>query len=131
MSCPFYKSFNGVNVPLIFNDYILWVGADEVLKILNLPCYTLKCIPNNEKTLVRDLLRCSDGKKIYITALGVVMLANQIKWCDNLLPDVVNGFANIFLTDVIEELRVENLLCNISTKENAILALLNEIPTTV
>ncbi|AAS82718.1 ORF20 [Agrotis segetum granulovirus] len=135
-SCPFTLNFDGVCVPLIFNDMILWVGADEVLKILRLSHNLLHCLPECEKTTLRHLDPCCDSNKCYITALGVGLLVckhvhrgSLIKDAitnDNSLPDKINAFANIFLTDVVCDIKTDRLLCSISKKENDILAILNE-----
>ncbi|ACZ63508.1 PEP2 [Pieris rapae granulovirus Wuhan] len=136
-SCLFCKPFDGINVPLMFVDMTLWVGADETLRILKLSSQTLSCLPDCEKTIQTQLDPCCDSKKCFITALGVGLLCNWLinRGClkDNMvsndLPECANAFANIFLTDIIQEIRTSRLLCSISKKEDAILDLLNE-PTT-
>lgn len=129
-SCPFTLTFDGVCVSLIFSDMILWVGADEALKILCLSNSTLHCLPESERATLHQLDPCSDNKKCYITALGVGLLVCRLiysKGCDaNLLPERANAFANIFLTDVISDIKTSRLICGISKKEDEILTLLNE-----
>jgi hypothetical protein len=129
-SCPFTLTFDGICVPLVFNDMILWVGADEALKILRLSHHVLHSLPDCEKTTLNRLDPCYNNKKCYISALGVGLLVYRLvysKGCDfNLLPERANAFANIFLTDVISDIKTGRLMCAISKKENDILNLLNE-----
>lgn len=135
-ACPFNLNFDGVNVSLAFDDMYLWVGADEALKILRLPHSALQCLPECEKTLLRHIIPCCDNNKCYITALGVGLLAcklvtrgSLVKDCitnENNLPERANAFANIFLTEVVSDLKVKRLLCGINKKENDILNILNE-----
>nr|QBH65856.1 hypothetical protein PhopGVgp021 [Phthorimaea operculella granulovirus]QBH66116.1 hypothetical protein PhopGVgp021 [Phthorimaea operculella granulovirus]QBH66246.1 hypothetical protein PhopGVgp021 [Phthorimaea operculella granulovirus]QBH66376.1 hypothetical protein PhopGVgp021 [Phthorimaea operculella granulovirus]QBH66506.1 hypothetical protein PhopGVgp021 [Phthorimaea operculella granulovirus] len=135
MSCPFTRIFDETEVPLVFTDMVLWVGADEVLRILKLSPHSLYSLPDSERTTLKLLIANSDSNKIFITALGVGLLASRLSTrgsvCDNTvsnaysLPERANAFANIFLTDVIVELRIEKYLCNIIKKENEILELLN------
>lgn len=140
-SCPFCLNFDGVNVSLIFNDMILWVGADEALKILKLPFNALHCLPDCEKACLSQIVSCNDNKKLYITALGVGILVSRlvsrgslVKDCitnDNNLPERANAFANIFLTEVISEIKISRLLCGINKIENDILNILSEPVVTV
>ncbi|AGQ20296.1 pep-2 [Clostera anastomosis granulovirus A] len=135
-SCLFSKTFDGVNVPLLQTDMVLWVGADEVLRILKLSPHYLQSLPESEKSTLKNLESCSDSTKLFITALGVGLLSSRlvnrgavihdVVTNDNHLPERVNAFANIFLTDVIVESRQSNLLCGISKKQDAVLDLLNE-----
>ncbi|AEB00324.1 pep-2 [Clostera anachoreta granulovirus] len=135
-SCLFSKTFDGVNVPLLQTDMVLWVGADEVLRILKLSPHYLQSLPESEKSTLKNLESCSDSTKLFITALGVGLLSSRlvnrgsvihdVVTNDNHLPERVNAFANIFLTDVIIESRQSNLLCGISKKQDAVLDLLNE-----
>ncbi|APO13907.1 PEP-2 [Plodia interpunctella granulovirus] len=129
------RKFDGIDVPLFFIDMILWVGADEALKILRLPSHALFSLPDSEKNTLNHLVSCSDNRKCFITALGVGLLCSRLVnrgsvidnlLCnDNQLPERANAFANIFLTDFIYEIRQENLLCSISKTEDTILTLLN------
>lgn len=135
-SCLFSKTFDGVNVPLLQTDMVLWVGADELLRILKLSPHYLQSLPESEKSTLKNLESCSDSTKLFITALGVGLLSSRlvnrgsvihdVVTNDNHLPERVNAFANIFLTDVIIESRQSNLLCGISKKQDAVLDLLNE-----
>lgn len=135
-SSVFTKPFDGVDVPLVFVDMVLWVGAEEALRILRLSPHILSSLCDSEKKILKHLEPCSDDHKLFITALGVGLIANKLvnRGCidgdnnisgENHLPERVNAFANIFLTDVISELRISCLLCGISKKEDAILDLLN------
>ncbi|AER41447.1 polyhedron envelope protein [Epinotia aporema granulovirus] len=131
----FYKTFDGVSVPFIFNDMVLWVGMDEVSKILRVPTHSATSLPDNERTILKQLQPCSDSNKVFITSLGVGLLASRslsrgcvINDCvtnDSHLPEHINAFANIFLTDVVIEMRQEGLLCSINSKANDILNILN------
>ncbi|AKN80707.1 polyhedron envelope protein 2 [Diatraea saccharalis granulovirus] len=141
-SCLFTKSFDCVEVPLVFVDMVLWVGADEALRILKLSPHTLSSLPNSEKTTLKQLEPCAENNnKCFITALGVGLLTNRLinRGCltndnnitnDNYLPERANAFANIFLTDIISEIRILQILCGINKTEDEILTLLNE-PITV
>ncbi|AMF83770.1 pep-2 [Cnaphalocrocis medinalis granulovirus] len=147
--CLFVKTFDDVNVPMVYTDeMILWVGVDEVLRILKLSPQNLLAVPNSEKTTLGQLVQPNDSNctrygptKSMITSLGVAILVARLynKNVFNLdnnncinnnqhhhLSDYVDAFANVFLTDVIVDLRIDRFLCNISTKEDAILNLLNE-----
>jgi Baculovirus polyhedron envelope protein, PEP, N terminus len=135
-SCPFIKQFDGVGVPLIFNDMVLWVGADEALKILKISSHALHTIPESEKASLSKLQPCSaENNKLYLTALGVAALVlrqvsrgcavNDCITNDQSLPERANAFANIFLTDVIAEIRIGRLMCAISKKEDEIINLLS------
>lgn len=136
MSCLFTKPFDNVDVPLIFIDMILWVGAEEALKILKLPHQALSSLPQSEKSTLKQLEPCSETCKLFITALGVGLLTSRLvtRGClvndtlsnDNRISERANTFANMFLSDVISEIRVCQLLCGISVKEDEILNLLNE-----
>ncbi|ABC61153.1 PEP [Choristoneura occidentalis granulovirus] len=130
MSCLFTKNFDGVNVPFLFLDMTLWVGADEVLRILKLPTQILFSLPDSEKTTLKQLKPCSDNNKWFITSLGVGLLVSRLinRGYDNesLLPERANAFANIFITDIVFEIRVNCLICSISKTEDAVLNLLNE-----
>nr|UYX49656.1 hypothetical protein Datr000023 [Darna trima granulovirus] len=135
-SCLFVKNFDNVQVPLILADMTLWVGADESLKILKLPSQSLISLPDTEKTSLKNLESCSENNKLFITALGVGLLSNRlvnrgslnsdVVFNEHYLPERVNAFANIFLTDVLSELRISRLLCGISKIEDDILNILNE-----
>nr|AIU37091.1 ORF23 PEP [Cydia pomonella granulovirus]WOZ30291.1 hypothetical protein PPFHPHBJ_00136 [Cydia pomonella granulovirus]WOZ44912.1 hypothetical protein HDNAPKKO_00138 [Cydia pomonella granulovirus]WOZ45048.1 hypothetical protein GGGKFHNK_00136 [Cydia pomonella granulovirus]WOZ45184.1 hypothetical protein BGFFOGFG_00136 [Cydia pomonella granulovirus] len=142
-SCLFTKVFDGIDVPLAFVDMTLWVGAEEALRILKVPTQALFALPDCEKTTLRQLESCTDNNKWFITALGVGLLTSRLvnrgSLCndnlivsDNQLPERANAFANIFLTDVITEIRINCLLCSISKTEDDVLNLLNEpVPTPV
>lgn len=137
-SCLFYKTFDGVSVPFVFNDMVLWLGMDEVSKILRIPSHSATCLPDSERTILKQLQPCSDSNKVFITALGVGLLASRFlsRGCvindsisnDSHLPENVNAFANIFLTDVVIEMRQESLLNSINCKANNILNILNNAP---
>ncbi|ABQ51961.1 pep [Spodoptera litura granulovirus] len=130
----FVKTFDGIDVSFVFNDMELWVAADDVLKILHLPHNALSCIPECERATLQDLCPCSDGCAVYITALAVGILTAKLvtRGCiiDNSIspeyhiPPKADAFANIFLTDVIYELREEGLLKCISCKETEVLNIL-------
>ncbi|AKR17490.1 PEP-2 [Mocis latipes granulovirus] len=131
----FVKNFDDVPVSLVFNDMMLWVGADETLKILHMSPQALLCLPESEKCCLKNLCECTDSNKLYVTALGVGLLASRLitRGCvvDNLathepsIPQRVDAFANIFLTDVLCDLRRDGLLCCISRKESEIINLLD------
>ncbi|AOW41355.1 pep [Trichoplusia ni granulovirus LBIV-12] len=131
----FVKNFDDIPVPLLFNDMMLWVGADETLKIFHLSPQALLCLPECEKRFLKNLCECTDSNKLYITALGVGLLACRLitRGCvvDNLathdhsIPQRADAFANIFLTDVLCDLRRDSLLCCISCKESEIINLLD------
>lgn len=131
----FVKNFDDTPVPLIFNDMMLWVGADEALKILHLKQNALAFLPDCEKRHMKYLCECTDSNKLYITALGVAILASRLitRGCvinnhashDHSIPQYVDAFANIFLTDVLCDLRRDGLLCCISRKESEIIGLLD------
>nr|AUF82043.1 hypothetical protein [Cryptophlebia leucotreta granulovirus] len=139
-SCLFTKVFDNVNVPLVFVDMTLWVGAEEALRILKIPYQAIFNLPDCEKTTLKQLENCSENNKCFITALGIALLTSRLinrgSLCDdnvivndNHLPERANAFANIFLTDVITELRINRILCNISKIENDILNLLSDQTT--
>ncbi|AJK91678.1 pep2 [Spodoptera frugiperda granulovirus] len=131
----FVKNFDNIPVPLLFNDMMLWVGADEALKILHLNAQALAALPESEKRHLKHLCECTDSNKLYITALGVALLASRLltRGCvvDNFashehsIPQCVDAFANIFLTDVLCDLRRDGLLCCISRKESEVINLLD------
>ena len=131
----FVKNFDDIPVPLLFNDMMLWVGVDETLKILHLSPQALLCLPESEKRFLKNLCECTDSNKLYVTALGVGLLASRLitRGCvvDNLatndhsLPQRADAFANIFLTDVLCDLRRDGLLCCVSRKESEIINLLD------
>ncbi|AQQ80286.1 PEP-2 [Betabaculovirus altermyunipunctae] len=131
----FVKYFDDIPVPLLFNDMMLWVGADETLKILHLSPQALVALPESEKRHLKHLCECTDSNKLYVTALGVALLACRLitRGCvvdnsasyDYTIPQCVDAFANIFLTDVLCELRRDGLLCCISRKETEIINLLD------
>jgi len=149
----FTKVVDGIDVPLLFIDMTLWVGAEEALRILKLPNHTLASLPLSEKSTLDQLFVCGDGNsscsgtaaapykhhsKLFITALGVGLLCSRLVNrgcllpCDNSLshntqlPERVNAFANIFLTDVVCEIKINCLLCGVSKTEDLILNLLSE-----
>nr|ARX71881.1 polyhedron envelope protein 2 [Erinnyis ello granulovirus]ARX72011.1 polyhedron envelope protein 2 [Erinnyis ello granulovirus] len=141
--CVFTKMFDGVEVPLLFTDMTLWVGADETLRILKLSNHTLNSLPSSEKSTLDQLIGCSNGSntrhsKLFLTALGVGLLCSRLinRGCvlpnDNSLshntqlPERVNAFANIFLTDVVCEIKTNCLLCSVSKIEDLVLNLVNE-----
>ncbi|QOD39986.1 pep-2 [Matsumuraeses phaseoli granulovirus] len=135
--CVFVKPFDGINVQFIFVDMVLWVGADEALRILKLPTQALFSLPDSEKAPLKKLDTCSDSNKWFVTALGVGLLTTRLVnrgslnndnliSNDHQLSERANAFANIFLTDVVTEIRTSRLLCNISKEEDDILTLLNE-----
>ncbi|UXX41828.1 pep-2 [Psilogramma increta granulovirus] len=162
----FTKTVDGIDVPLLFLDMTLWVGADEALRILKLSNHTLASLPSSEKSTFDQLLSCNSNdsfnnsscgnnnfggvltphkqhSKLFITALGVGLLCSRLvnRGCllpyDNSLshntqlPERVNAFANIFLTDVVCEIKINCLLCGVSKTEDLVLNLLNEQPAVV
>ncbi|UYE99134.1 MAG: pep-2 [Betabaculovirus sp.] len=147
----FTKVVDGIDVPLLFIDMTLWVGAEESLRILKLSNHTLASLPPSEKSTLDQLLGCNGNNnytdavapyknqsKLFITALGVGLLCSRLvnRGCllpcdnslshNNQLPERVNAFANIFLTDVVCEIKINCLLCGTSKTEDLILNLLNE-----
>lgn len=135
-SCPFVRPFDGIDVSLILEDMTLWVGADETLKILRLPSHALHSLPECERTTLRRLQPCVESNKIYVTLLGVGILISRLvnRGCvvndcatnEYNLPERANAFGNIFLTDVVSEIRIARLLCSISAREDDVLNLLNK-----
>lgn len=67
-SCLFCKPFDGINVPLMFVDMTLWVGADETLRILKLSSQTLSCLPDCEKLYKHNSIRVAIAKMFYNSA---------------------------------------------------------------
>nr|AIW65166.1 polyhedral envelope protein [Adoxophyes orana granulovirus]AJA91658.1 polyhedral envelope protein 2 [Adoxophyes orana granulovirus] len=121
MSCVFTKIFDNTPVSFVFADMELWVGAEETLKILRLPSQALNYIPISEKTSLKQLEQCGENNKLFITTLGVGYLVNLFEQ----VPERVLTFANLFLTDVVMEIKTDRLLCNIIQTENNVLNLLN------
>ncbi|AKS25363.1 pep-2 [Clostera anastomosis granulovirus B] len=155
----FTKVFDGIDVPFLFIDMTLWVGAEETLRILKVSNHALASLPSSEKSTLDQLFVCNNSgnvgggsasgcsgavgpykhhSKLFITALGVGLLCSRlvnrgsILPCENSLshnnqlPERVNAFANIFLTDVVSEIKMNCLLCGVSKTEDLVLNLLNE-----
>lgn len=132
----FTKIFDDILIHFAFVDLELWVGAEEVLKILRLPQHALRWLPDSEKRPLRCIDGCAptteSSNRLYVTALGVGLLVSRLvtRGCviDNIasnemfVPHRIDAFANVFLSEVVSELRRTRYLVTMSQQEDEILA---------